>query len=77
VIHQYGAISFPYANTHVSEIMIAMSRYYDHIVVLQSCSQKENNVMDSSRLQGVYKIREKKKINVSMSTYVRISEVIN
>ncbi|MBW1897708.1 MAG: glycosyltransferase family 39 protein, partial [Deltaproteobacteria bacterium] len=76
VIHQYGAVSFTYANSHINEIMIAMSRYYDHIVVLQSYNQKECTVMNGSLLHGAYKVQEKQKINVSMSSYVRVSEVI-
>ncbi len=77
VIHQYGAVSFEYANSHAREIMIALSRYYDHIVVLQNCSQKKGIVMDGSRLHGRFRIQEKQKLNISMSSYVRISEVIN
>jgi len=76
VIHQYGAVSFAYANRHINEIMIAMSRYYDHIVVLQNCNQKGPTVMDNSRLHGKYRMQEKQKINVSLSTYVRVSEVM-
>ncbi len=76
VIHQYGAVSFAYANSHINEIMIAMSRYYDHIVVLQSYNQKDRTVMDDSRLHGSYRIQEKQKINVSMSSFLRVSEVV-
>jgi hypothetical protein len=76
VIHQYGAVSFPYANSHMNEIMIAMSRYYDHIVVIQSCGQKEKDIAESSRLHDAYRLQEKRKINVSMQTYIRISELI-
>ena len=77
IIHYRGAIDFSYANQNADKIKSIYSKEFDHILILQKFDYKTQTPLDWNRIDAAYRLRKLSKINLTQSTYLKISEIID
>jgi hypothetical protein len=77
IIHYRGAVDFRYANQNADKIKSIYSKEFDHILVLQKFDYKTQSPLAWNRIDAAYRLRKLSKINLTQSTYLKISEIIN
>jgi hypothetical protein len=74
-IHGVGSIDFQYANQNTDKINFFHQTYYDHILVLQRCTLKDNQPDKQNRLNKKFQMTQVGRINISPEFFIKISEV--
>jgi hypothetical protein len=77
IIQYRGAVDFSYANKNADKIKSIYSKEFDHILVLQKFDYKTQTPLAMNRIDAAYRLRKLSKINLTQSTYLRISEIID
>ena len=74
-IHGVGSVDFQYANQNTDKIKFFHQAYYDHIIVLQRCTLKDNQPGKQNRLNDKFQMTQVGRINISPEFFIKISEV--
>jgi hypothetical protein len=77
IVHYRGAVDFSYANQHAEKIKSVYAKEFDHILVLQKFDYKTQTPLERNRIDASYRLRKLSKINLTQSTYLKISEIMD